>query len=67
MAVMNNESQHRLSLASSRLRATQVAISITACLLGMLCTSEQMGTMIVFQGGMLMQLLPAFGLGFLGS
>eukprot|EP00438_Fugacium_kawagutii_P021700 Skav224766 [mRNA] locus=scaffold1604:509334:521780:+ [translate_table: standard] len=49
--------------ASDTGRNEGVAICITACLMGMLCTSEQMGTMIVFQGGMLMQLLPAFGLG----
>ena len=34
--------------------------------MGMYCNDEQLGTMIVFQGGMNMQLLPAFGLGFLG-
>jgi len=34
--------------------------------MGMYCSDEQLGTMIVFQGGMNMQLLPAFGLGFLG-
>jgi len=42
-------------------------VCILSSLLGMVCNSEQLGTMIVFQGGMLMQNLPAFGLGLLGS
>ena len=42
---------------------TSVMVCILSSLLGMVCNSEQLGTMIVFQGGMLMQNLPAFGLG----
>lgn len=43
--------------------ATSVIICIVASIMGMYCSDEQLGTMIVFQGGMNMQLLPAFGLG----
>eukprot|EP00435_Cladocopium_sp_Y103_P043349 s1779_g12.t1 len=45
---------------------TSAIICIMASIMGMYCSSEQLGTMIIFQGGMNAQLLPAFGLGFLG-
>ena len=44
----------------------QVLICALASCLGMLCSSDQLGAMMVFQGGISMQTLPAFGLGPLG-
>ncbi|CAK9091760.1 unnamed protein product [Durusdinium trenchii] len=42
---------------------SSVLICALASCLGMLCSSDQLGAMMVFQGGISMQTLPAFGLG----